>query len=161
MKFVRVLPEEIPELSAFATEIVKKHFDPIIGAAQNDYMIAHFQTVEAITGQFEHGYRYYWMQEEDGRAGFFAIFPRDGMMYLSKFYVHENFRGRHIASKAFEKIVALTAEEGLSKVFLNVNRDNTDVINIYYHLGFVKAREEKNDIGGGFYMDDYVLEYTL
>lgn len=30
----------IAEMSAMATEIVREHFDPIIGRAQNDYMIA-------------------------------------------------------------------------------------------------------------------------
>lgn len=49
---------------------------------------------------------------------------------------------------------------GLPAIFLNVNRDNAQVIAIYEHLGFVRVREEKNDIGGGFFMDDYVLEYA-
>ena len=32
------------------------------------------------------------------------------------------------------------------------------MIRIYEHFGFRKVREEKNDIGNGFYMDDWVLE---
>ena len=63
-----------------------------------------------------------------------------------------------------EKLAELTRQaeetrrEGLSAIFLNVNRDNEAVIRIYEHLGFRKVREEKNAIGGGFYMDDFVLE---
>ena len=53
--------EKIAALSALATAIVREHFDPIIGRAQNDYMLAMFQTVPAITGQLEHGYRYYFV----------------------------------------------------------------------------------------------------
>jgi len=32
---------------------------------------------------------------------------------------------------------------------------------VYEHLGFVKIGEEKNDIGQGFFMDDYVFSYVL
>lgn len=162
MEFVRVKAEDcglIASLSAFASEIVKKHFDPIIGPAQNDYMIARFQSVPAITDQIRSGYRYYVVENEAGEMeGFLAFYPRDGKMYLSKFYVHSAARGRGIARKMFEFAAEETRKEGLPSIFLNVNRDNETVISIYEHLGFRKVREEKNDIGNGFYMDDWVLE---
>lgn len=53
LDFERVQPgetEKIEALSVLATAIVREHFDPIIGKAQNDYMLALFQTVPAITG---------------------------------------------------------------------------------------------------------------
>lgn len=43
-------------LSRLASQIVKEHYDPILGAAQNDYMIEKFQSVEAIKGQIAQGY---------------------------------------------------------------------------------------------------------
>ena len=46
-------------------------------------------------------------------------------------------------------------ELGLNRIELNVNRNNPSV-KIYEKLGFTVAWEEKNDIGNGFYMDDYV-----
>ena len=46
-------------------------------------------------------------------------------------------------------------ELGLNRIELNVNRNNPSVA-VYESLGFAVAREEKNDIGNGFYMDDYV-----
>lgn len=45
---------EIEELSRIASAVVKEHFDPLIDAAQNDYMISKFQSVEAISEQFAH-----------------------------------------------------------------------------------------------------------
>lgn len=38
----------IREMSAMASEIVREHYDPIIGRKQNDYMLAMFQTEDAI-----------------------------------------------------------------------------------------------------------------
>ncbi len=157
----RIEKNEIEELSCIASKVVKEHFDPLIGASQNDYMIARFQSVEAISEQFVHGYRYYWVLESGNKAGFFAVFPREGKLYLSKFYIVSAYRGLHLARKMFDYIVDEAGRESLPAVFLNVNRGNTDVIAIYEHLGFVKVREEKNDIGQGFYMDDYVMEYVL
>ena len=46
-------------------------------------------------------------------------------------------------------------ELDLGRIELNVNRNN-DTRFIYEKLGFTVAWEEKNDIGNGFYMDDYV-----
>ncbi len=164
-KFVPVEAEDLPTLealSAFASRIVKEHFDPLIGSEQNDYMIARFQSVSAIKGQIRSGYRYYLAENEDGDfQGFLAFYPRDGKMYLSKFYVDRSCRGKGIARKMFRFLTEETEKEGLSAVFLNVNRDNSQVIRIYEHLGFAKVREEKNDIGNGFFMDDFVLEYRL
>ena len=162
MELIRVKAEDrgmIAGLSAFASEIVKEHFDPIIGPEQNDYMIARFQPVSAITEQIRSGYRYYVAENEAGKMeGFLAFYPRDGKMYLSKFYVHRAARGHGIAGKMFEFVEEETRKEGLPAIFLNVNRDNQAVIRIYEHFGFRKVREEKNDIGNGFYMDDWVLE---
>lgn len=153
-----VSPDELDEISEFATQIVRKHFDPIIGKAQNDYMLERFQSPEAIEKQLESGYRYYWVDCEEGHAGFVAFYPRDGKMYLSKFYVSEDFRGRHIARRMLDFVRSETVKAGLGRIFLNVNRNNLDVIAIYEHFGFVKTAEEKNDIGNGFVMDDYVME---
>lgn len=154
----RIETYEIEELSRIASAVVKEHFDPLIGAAQNDYMISKFQSVEAISEQFAHGYRYYWVLKNGDKAGFFAFYPKEDKMYLSKFYVLKAYRGHHLAKEMFAYIVAETHKEGLSAIFLNVNRGNSDVIAIYKHLGFRIIREEKNDIGQGFYMDDYVMK---
>jgi len=161
VSFPKIDSSEIQTLSKVASEIVREHFDPIIGTAQNDYMLAKFQSEEAIREQFEHGYRYYWVEEDNTRVGFLAFFPKDGKMYLSKFYVMKEFRGRHLAGKMLQFIIEETKKEGLDAIYLNVNRGNLDTIAIYEHLGFEIVRQEKNDIGGGFFMDDHVLEYQI
>ena len=40
--------EAVEELSTLATGIVKEHYDPIIGAEVNDYMINLFQSVSEL-----------------------------------------------------------------------------------------------------------------
>ena len=153
--------EKIEALSALATAIVREHFDPIIGRAQNDYMLAMFQTVPAIMGQLEHGYRYYFVTAADGaRIGFVAFYPRGGELVLSKFYLVKAMRGRGYARRMLDFVLENARALGCGAVVLNVNRDNPST-RVYEALGFARVREEKNDIGGGFFMDDYVYRYAL
>ena len=153
--------EKIEALSALATAIVREHFDPIIGKAQNDYMLAMFQTVPAITGQLKHGYRYYFVTAADGaRIGFVAFYPRGGELVLSKFYLVKAMRGRGYARRMLDFVLENARALSCSAVVLNVNRDNPST-RVYEALGFTRVREEKNDIGGGFFMDDYVYRYAL
>ncbi len=165
---IRFLPvnaaeiETVRKLSDFAGKIVREHFDPIIGPEQNSYMIKRFQSVEAISSQIvSDGYRYYIVESGADWAGFIAFYPRGERMYLSKFYLDRSFRGKGIAGKMFAFVRAQTVKEGLSAIFLNVNRFNADVIAVYRHFGFHCVRMEQNDIGNGFIMDDLVMEYPV
>ena len=161
--FDRLAPGDeagIAEMSAMAGAIVREHFDPIIGSAQNDYMIGLFQTPEAIRGQLEHGYRYYFVRLEGRDIGFLAFYPREGAMYLSKFYLYREERGKGYARTMMDFVIRNAREAGLSAVELNVNRNNS-AVKVYESLGFAVVRTEKNDIGSGFYMDDYVFRLDL
>ena len=80
---------------------------------------------------------------------------------MSKLYVHKNFRGAGLARKAFTYLQERCRKEGLSAIWLTVNRFNSNTIAIYRHFGFTVIREEKNDIGGGYYMDDYIMEVPV
>lgn len=154
-------PHAIQELSQFAMSIVREHFDPIIGTAQNDYMMERFQTVEAIKKQLKDGYQYYVIRDaKQKRIGFLAFYRRKDEMYLSKFYLQKEQRGKGFSKDMLQFVIEQTKKEGLSSITLNVNREN-DAALAYEKLGFVKVREEKNDIGNGFFMDDFVYEYVM
>ena len=158
MDFVKLEPgdkDTVREMSEMATAIVREHYDPIIGREQNDYMLKMFQSEEAVMGQLEHGYNYYFVKEDGRNAGFMAFYQRENALYLSKFYLYKDMRGRGFSRTMMEFIKGKAKELGLNRIELNVNRNNPSV-QIYEKLGFTVAWTEKNDIGNGFYMDDYV-----
>ena len=160
MEFEEVtLPDEkaVKELSEMASAIVKEYYDPIIGAMQNDYMIEKFQSVPAIKRQLSKGYRYYMVRMGEDRIGFIAFYPRGSAMYLSKLYLYKRERGKGYARPILDFVIAAAKAEGLTAIELNVNRNN-DTVHIYEKLGFEVLREEKNDIGNGFFMDDFVYQ---
>ena len=157
---IPVKTEETGLLSKIASEIVKEHFDPIIGPEQNDYMIRMFQSVPAITEQLEKGYSYYFVKNGDTVIGFLAFYPKGDVLYLSKFYLYKKERGKGYAKQMLAFVLQAAKEAGLKAVELNVNRNNS-AVQAYEKMGFIKVREEVNEIGCGFVMDDYVFRYTV
>jgi RimJ/RimL family protein N-acetyltransferase len=50
---------------------------------------------------------------------------------------------------------------GKNTVYLTVNKYNERAIAVYKKIGFKTIDSPKTDIGNGFFMDDYVMEYVL
>ena len=152
---------EIREMSAMASAIVREHYDPILGKAQNDYMLEKFQSVPALRDQLAHGYRYFFARSGEGRdLGFLAFYPRPGALYLSKLYLYKEARGHGYARIMLDFLRDHARKLDLPAIELNVNRFNPSVA-IYGKMGFRRIREEKNDIGHGYFMDDYVYRLEL
>ena len=76
-------------------------------------------------------------------------------MYLSKLYLRADMRGRGFARDMLAYVKEQAENAGLNAIELNVNKYNK-TIEVYEKLGFIRIGDEKNDIGSGFYMDDYV-----
>ena len=148
------------ELSRVATEIVRDYYDPLLGKAQNDYMLAKFQSPAAILEQIAAGYRYYLCRENDRNLGFMGFYPRNGAMYLSKLYLYADARGKGHGREMLSFLIDIAAKEGLSGIQLNVNKHNPTIA-VYEKMGFKRIASEKNDIGNGYYMDDYVYELKI
>lgn len=151
---------EISEMSKMATVIVREHFDPLIGKAQNDYMLQKFQTEDAIREQLRSGYQYFFVREDGRNIGFLAFYPKGNALYLSKFYLYKSERGKDYSRRMLEFIVAHARALHLDGIELNVNKQNS-ACRAYESLGFKLLRAEKNSLGSGFYMDDYVYRLEV
>ncbi|MCR5079414.1 MAG: GNAT family N-acetyltransferase [Bacilli bacterium] len=152
--------KEIESLSFFASSIIREYYDPIIGERQNSYHLRKFQSVEGIKSQLEHGYTYYECFLDDTPIGFFAYYPRKDALYLSKYYLHKDYRGQGHGKAIMDFLKESARKEGLRAIELNVNRFNPTT-KIYDRFGFYIVKEEKVDIGEGFVMDDYVYRLDL
>ncbi len=165
MKDLRIIPvtnmELVYSLVPVAEEIWREHYIPIIGEKQVEYMLEKFLSAEALVEQINSGYEYFLFSYEYTFAGFAGICEEDGKLFLSKLYVHEDFRGKGIASHMFGKFVEICKMRNLSKIWLTCNRHNTNTMAVYEHLGFKTVREEATDIGEGFVMDDFIMEYEV
>ena len=165
MDGLRVIPvsniELVYSLSAIADDIWHEHFTPIIGEAQVDYMLDKFLSPDALTEQINSGYQYYIFSFEYTFAGFAGIHKENGKLFLSKLYVHKDFRGTGIGTYVFKQFIELCKKNSLDTIWLTCNRHNSNTIEVYKHWGFEIVREEATDIGNGFVMDDYIMEYKI
>ena len=165
MDGLRVIPvsniELVYSLSAIADDIWHEHFTPIIGEAQVDYMLDKFLSPDALTEQVNSGYQYYIFSFEYTFAGFAGIHKENGKLFLSKLYVHKDFRGTGIGTYMFKQFIELCKKNSLDTIWLTCNRHNSNTIEVYKHWGFEIVREEATDIGNGFVMDDYIMEYKI
>jgi diamine N-acetyltransferase len=96
--------EQIPGIVDLASAIWTDHYVPLIGQKQVDYMLAKFQSEEAIKTQLSEGYEYYIVSHNGQRAGYMAIVPDEdaGMLLISKLYVLTAKRGRGFGRKRLE-----------------------------------------------------------
>lgn len=157
----KVLHNQIQTLAEVANEIWHEYFTPIIGLQQVEYMVDKFQSVKGITAQLEAGYEYYFAIYNGEIAGYFGIQLQSDNLFLSKLYLKKAFRGKGIASQMLAYIKNIACDNSKSKITLTVNRHNYHTINVYKHFGFEIEKEQKADIGNGFYMDDYVMALAL
>jgi ribosomal protein S18 acetylase RimI-like enzyme len=150
---------ELEELVVVIREIWREYYTPIIGAAQVEYMLETFQSVEAMTRQItEENHRYYGVFCDGELAGYYAAkHSGEDRVFLSKFYVAARFRSRGLGR---EMLRHLTDAARADTIWLTVNKRNSTV-ELYRKLGFVITEEIVTDIGNGFVMDDYVMELRL
>jgi diamine N-acetyltransferase len=160
IKLVRIQSEDdISTVASLAEAIWNEYFPAIIGQAQVDYMLAKFQSKQAITAQVKAGYRYYLINTGSENAGYICLIAQESgnTMQISKFYIHKDWRGQGIAMQALIQIMAISHELGLSLLSLTVNKHNYPAIAVYKKLGFDTVDEVVADIGGGYVMDDYIM----
>lgn len=152
---------EVAQLEEFAAEIWREHYPPIIGTAKVEYMLQKFQTTEALLAQIKEGMQLFWINYEGEHAGYAAIKSQENTyLFVSKFYVHKRYRGNGIGKSAMKWLSSKAAEMHLDGLELTVNKNNDSAISFYEALGFENILSQKVDIGGGFYMDDYVMRLT-
>ena len=82
-------------------------------------------------------------------------------MFLSKLYIKKDYRHKGIGKEAFLKIIDIAKEKKYKKIRLTVNKNNKNTINAYLKYGLKIAYEDITDIGHGFVMDDYIMDYAL
>ena len=170
---------ELEELVVLIREVWREYYTPLIGAAQVEYMLEKFQSVDAILRQIaEEHYRYFCIFCDGEPAGYYASKPCDGSpcplpgdegkgsvatgkrVFLSKLYVAAKFRGRGLGKQMLQHLIDAARADGATTIWLTVNKHNRSV-DIYRKLGFVITEEIVTDIGNGFVMDDYVMEKYL
>src|SRR5689334_4302014 len=155
-------PAQVAHVARMAHEVWNEYYVPLIGQAQVDYMVAKFQSAEAMQSQVDTGYEYFQMQQDGQIVGYAAIRhdAADQRLFVSKLYL----LAAHRKSGAGRATLALLEQRarslGATHLWLTVNKGNASV-RAYERMGFRIVESMVVDIGGGFVMDDYKMEKAI
>lgn len=154
---------DIASVAGLAQEIWRQHFTPIIGSSQVEYMLEKFQSVEAILSQLEIGTEYYIAVLENEHVGYTGLVPdiSNKKIMISKIYLRNRARGIGIGNHILDFVEDESKKRNFNKIWLTVNRFNHEPIEWYSRKGFKTVDKVKKDIGGGFFMDDYIMEKQI
>lgn len=163
MNFINIkTADEIEKLASLASEIWHDYWIIILSSAQIEYMVEKFQSIVAIKSQIENDRYIYNILEDNGNTiGYFGICPKDDYLFLSKLYIKKDLRNLGCGRLAFNRIKQISLELEKKKIRLTVNKNNINTIKAYEKWGFKQIDSVITDIGSGFVMDDYIMEYSL
>lgn len=156
--------EDAHLIADLAREIWTEHYTPIIGQGQVEYMLNKFQNPQKILQDVtEHGYTCLWMEQEGRPAAYMAwrFGPDEDACFLSKLYVSKAWRGHGLARALLDHLVQRCRKTQIKYIWLTVNKNNKQSIEVYKKLMFYKTGERITDIGGGYVMDDDVMQRDL
>lgn len=162
MAIIQLIPattNDTSTISVLATTIWNDYYVPFIGQQQVDYMLKIMYSKESITEQIEiKNHRFYIIKNIDDAIGFISINKvAENEWFLNKFYILQNTATKGIGSRVFKQIIAIIEPK---KITLTVNRKNYKSINFYFKNGFKIKEVADFDIGGGFVMNDFVMEWV-
>ena len=128
------------------------------------YMLEMMYSEESLKRQMKEGHVFFIASLEGDPVGYISFHLQDDELYiLEKLYVlpqmHGKGMGRFLVEKAEEYIRAHHPEQPL-RFQLNVNRNNK-AVEFYKQLGFHIDRQVDEDIGNGFYKNDYIMQKRL
>lgn len=159
--------EQIKKLASMANEIWHEYWPALIGDEQTDYMVENFQSYEALARDIGSGEYEYWFLvddlEDDRIVGYTGgRVERDTKrMFISKIYLYAHERGKGYASRVIRFYERLCAMRDLDAMYLTVNKGNDLAMRAYEAKGFETIEAAETDIGGGFIMDDFIMEKKI
>lgn len=159
----KIMPASLRQLDIIAElawKVWPDTYGEILSEQQLHYMLHRFYAQSHLAERMRAGSKFYIYYKNDEPIGFceYQHDVRAGWTKLHKLYVlpQKQGGGAGVALIGLVKEAAMAAEQ--LGVFLNVNRANKARY-FYEKQGFVIVKEEDIDIGEGFYMNDFVMEW--
>ncbi len=153
---------DIPAIRHVAHTTWPAAYSAIISPAQIHYMLDMMYSEASLLRQMtREGHRFFLATRSSVCAGFASIGNWDAQsVKLHKLYVLPEAKGHGLGAALLGHVTALAVEEGSRRMVLQVNRRNP-AVDFYRHHGFAVAEEAVLDIGGGFVMDDFIMQKQL
>ena len=159
-----VSKDEYGEVRKLAETIWPVCYKDILSAEQIEYMMDMMYSADVIAREIAEGICYCFVESGGRIAGYLSWGPWDAVTMsakLHKLYLLPELHCKGIGSRAIEMVKQQLEAAGFCRLLLNVNRQNSKAIKCYERNGFSIIKQENNDIGNGFFMNDFVMETVI
>lgn len=157
-------PESLSAVRSIAAEIWPETFRDILSGEQIAYMMKMMYAAPVMNDELARGVRFILVKVDGENAGYISWSPcpdSPQTAKLHKLYLRSRWHHTGTGSAMLRYMIGLCRGLGFKFLKLNVNRHNAPAIRAYARNGFRVVEKVCTDIGGGFVMDDYVMQTTL
>ena len=163
MKITKATIENIPLIKEIAEKSWRKHYPGILSNEQIEYMLEQMYSETELQNHFENpNYHYYLLSDDEnflGIMGFENHYQKDTTK-LHRIYLLEEAKGKGLGKDALQFLKEQAKKSGDERIILNVNKQNPSYY-FYVSQGFKVYEEGVFEIGNGYVMDDYLMEFYL
>lgn len=159
----KALEKDISLIRELAKKSWNSAYAKILSQEQIDYMLGEMYSHDVILNQIENPkYHYFIIEFNEIPAGFigFEIDYEPNTTKLHRIYLLDDFKGKGLGKRTLSFLKSKVSETDNTRIILNVNKDNP-AKKMYESQGFKVYEEAVFDIGNGFVMDDYLMEFML
>ncbi|MDW9382335.1 GNAT family N-acetyltransferase [Chryseobacterium sp. JV558] len=165
MKLRQAAAVDIPLIQDLARRSWENAYADILSKEQMEFMLSEMYSETEILNHLQSShYHYYLIQDEnsDSYEGFIGYEHNyeEKTTKLHRIYLVPESKGKGFGKKALQFLNEKVSENGNERIILNVNKNNS-ARNFYESQGYKVYGEGVFDIGNGFIMDDYLMEFLI
>jgi ribosomal protein S18 acetylase RimI-like enzyme len=152
---------DFASIAALARRIWLAHYISIISKEQIEYMLGGRFTPDNLARYVDAGDRWFdVLRVDDAIVGYcsHALLADPREVKLEQLYLLPELHGLGFGKRMMVHIEAHVRELGRDTLVLQVNKGNTKAASVYLRAGFEVREEVCIDIGGGYVMDDFIMQ---
>jgi len=161
---IRILKiEELDLVRKLACEIWPIAYKEILRKEQLDYMLEWMYSLNALEENVRNGHYFFAISNDQKDIGFLDVEPNNpiqGNMKIQKIYVLPEFHGQGYGFELLKKAKEFAQSMKMNTLTLQVNRHNK-AVDFYKRNGFEIIDEQDFDIGNGYFMNDFIMQFNL
>lgn len=132
-----------------------------ISKEQLDYMLDMMYSDNSLLEQMNKGHQFYIAEQHNNPIGFASVSKEEGnACKLNKLYVLPTAQKTGAGKALLQKSIDYAISHAASCLYLQVNKQN-NAQHFYSKHGFTVREASILEIGGGYIMDDYIMELLL